>query len=97
MAFPCPACGGAVDRSPEGWAVRCPSCGRRLRCRAVEGGGPVLSYEVEVAGRPETRRRVEVAWDQTQHGRLSAWLGWSTAVALGLVALLYALARWYRP
>jgi len=77
--------------------MRCPSCGSLLRSRAVEGGGPVLAYEVEVAGRPETRRRVEVAWDEAQRSRLSTWLRWGTSVALGLIVLLYALARWYRP
>jgi hypothetical protein len=47
-----------------------------------------------VAGRPETRRVVEVPWSPTDQSRLRAWLVWSTAVTLGLIGVLYALARW---
>lgn len=28
--------------------------------------------------------------------RLRAWLTWSTVLTLGLIAVLYALARWWR-
>jgi hypothetical protein len=28
--------------------------------------------------------------------RLRAWLTWSTVLTLGLIVLLYALARWWR-
>ena len=96
MAFPCPACGSPVARSPEAWALRCPACGAGLRCRPVEGGARNPTYEIEVSGRPETRRRVEVPWDEVQRRRLSAWLVWSSVVTVGLVALLYLLARWAR-
>ncbi len=94
MGFPCPGCGAAIDRSPEAWALRCPSCGVVIRSRVGEGGGEARSYEVEVAGRPQTRRRIEVPWDEAQRRRLDAWLVWSSLVTLGLVGVLYALARW---
>jgi hypothetical protein len=48
---------------------------------------------VEVVGRPETRRRVEIPWDEDQGRRLAVWLLWSSLVTTGLVVLLYALAR----
>jgi hypothetical protein len=48
---------------------------------------------VEVAGRPETRRRVELPWDEAQRRRLSRWLAVSAVVTLALVAVLFALAR----
>jgi hypothetical protein len=48
---------------------------------------------VEVAGRPETRRRVELPWDETQRRRLSRWLALSTVITVALVLVLYALAR----
>ena len=35
----------------------------------------------------------ELPWDAAQSRRLRAWLFWSSAITLGLVALLYALAR----
>lgn len=93
MGFACPGCGATLERNLEVPLVRCGACGRLLRSRTVETGGDVPLYEVEVAGRPETRRRVEVPWDAAQARRLRAWLLWSSAVTLGLVALLYALAR----
>jgi hypothetical protein len=49
---------------------------------------------VEVAGRPQTRRRIEIPWDERQSRRLAAWLFWSSLITLGLVIVLYALARW---
>jgi len=51
---------------------------------------------VEVAGRPETRRRVEVPWDERERSRLRTWLFWSSALTLSLVLALYALARFLR-
>jgi len=52
-------------------------------------------YEVEVLGRPETARRVE--WrEEPSPVRLRAWLTWSTVATLGLVVVLYALARLWR-
>jgi hypothetical protein len=93
VTFSCPGCGGPVGRRPSLWALRCPACGALLRSRPVESGGDSPAYDVEVAGRPETRRRVEVPWDETEERRLSTWLFWSTAITLSLVAVLYVLAR----
>jgi hypothetical protein len=93
VAFACPGCGAEVARSPEAWLLRCRACGALLRSRALEPSGDALAYEVEVAGRPETRRRVELPWDAAQGRRLRAWLLWSSAITLGMVALLYGLAR----
>jgi hypothetical protein len=39
---------------------------------------------------------VEVPWDEAQRRRLAAWLLWASLVTVGLVVLLYALARWTR-
>ena len=49
-----------------------------------------------MAGRPETRRRVELPWDECERSRLRAWLLWSSAVTVSLVLALYALARFLR-
>jgi hypothetical protein len=49
---------------------------------------------VEVAGQPATRKRVAVAWTADESRRLRLWLAWSTVLTLGLVVVLYALARW---
>jgi hypothetical protein len=73
---------------------RCPTCGALVRGRAREGAGDRRAYEVEVAGRPETRRVVEVPWSHADQVRLRTWLAWATAVTLGLIVVLYALARW---
>jgi hypothetical protein len=51
---------------------------------------------LEVTGRPETQRRIELPWDEAARRRLRAWLFWSSALTVGLIALLYALARWWR-
>jgi hypothetical protein len=60
----------------------------------VETGGPERLYDVEIAGQPATRRRVSVAWTEDEARRLRAWLAWSTVLTLGLVVVLYAIARW---
>jgi hypothetical protein len=65
-----------------------------LRGRARDASGERRAFEVEVAGRPETRRVVEVPWSPADQTRLRAWLVWSTAITLGLIGVLYALARW---
>lgn len=96
MPFDCPGCGAAVDRSPAWWAMACPSCRRVIRSRAVDTSGPDRAYEVEIAGRPETRRRVAVPWTADESRRLRRWLVWSTTLTLGLVLVLYAAARWAR-
>ena len=93
MGFACPGCGATVERSLDVPLVRCGTCGGLLRSRTLEAGGDAPLYEVEVAGRPETRQRVEVPWDAAQARRLRAWLLWSSVVTLGLVVLLYVLAR----
>jgi hypothetical protein len=95
MPLPCPGCGASVPGSPEAWTLRCPACGRRLRSRRLEEGGPFPAYEVQVLGQPETARRVE--WrEEPSPRRLRAWLTWSTVVTLGLVVVLFSLARFCR-
>ena len=93
VPFRCPACDAAIAASPERFALRCPACAALLRSRAVETSGPAPVFEVEVAGRPELRRRVEVPWDEAQRRRLAGWLLWSSLLTVGLVLVLYALAR----
>lgn len=93
MAFPCPGCGAKVAARPDRLTLRCPACAALLRARPVETSGPLPVFDVEVAGRSATRRRVEVPWDEQERRRLARWLGISTAVTLALVLVLYALAR----
>ena len=93
MAFPCPACGAPVGRSPEGWALRCPACRALLRSRRVDDGGSDRVYEVQAAGRPDTRRRVHVPWTPHEQRRLDRWLLWASVLTLALVGVLFALAR----
>jgi hypothetical protein len=90
--FPCPSCGAAVSRGPESWGLRCEACGCRLRSRALETEGATRVYEVEASGRPDSRVRVEVPWTESDARRLRRWLAWSTAITLGLVFVLLALA-----
>lgn len=78
--------------SPERFVRRCPTCGALIRSRAAASSGPLPAFFVSVAGRPETRRRVELPWDEGQRRRLSRWLVASTAVTLALVLVLLALA-----
>ncbi len=96
MPFACPGCEARIERSLERPLLRCPSCGAVLRSRPVDTSGPAPTFEVFVAGRKETGRRVEVPWDEQQRRRLGAWLLWSTAVTLGLVLVLFLLARLLR-
>jgi hypothetical protein len=96
MAFPCPGCGSPVDRSAETWAQRCPACGGVIRSRVVDGGQGARLYEMEITGRPETRKTVSVPWSPDEGRRLRAWLAWSTALTLGLVLVLYVVARLLR-
>ena len=93
MPFPCPGCGAPVTTSPERFALRCPSCGALLRSRPAETSGPLPAFDVEVAGRRETRKRVELPWDEAQRRRLARWLAVSAVVTLALVVVLFALAR----
>ena len=98
MPFPCPGCQAAIDRSPEAWVLRCPACGRVIRARATDAvSGDVRAYEIEITGRPETRRRIEVPWTDQETARLRQWLVWSTVLTLALVAVLFAAARWAAP
>jgi hypothetical protein len=90
----CPGCHAALDARLERRLQRCRACGATIRSEAVEGGGRQLAYDVEVQGRKQTRRRIEVPWDATQQRRLSSWLLWASVATLGSIALLYALARW---
>jgi hypothetical protein len=92
MAFPCPVCRAPVRRSPESWLLRCVACGARLRGHALADQGSTRVYEVEVKGQPENRVRVEMPWAPADDLRLRRWLAWSTAVTLGLVFVLLALA-----
>ena len=92
MPFPCPACGAAVTRNPESWLLRCDRCRARLRSRAREMEGSTRVYEIEAAGQPRTRQRVEIPWDAAETRRLRQWLAWSTAITLGLVVVLLVLA-----
>jgi hypothetical protein len=85
-----------VDGSPDRFARRCPSCGALLRSRPAETSGPAPAFEIEVAGRPETRRRVDLPWDEAQRRRLSRWLVVSAAVTVALVLVLFVLARLLR-
>ena len=97
MPFACPGCSASIDRSPEAWALRCPACGRVIRARALDAvAGDVRAYEVQITGRPETRRRIEVPWTDQETARLRQWLVWSTVLTLALVAVLFAAARWAR-
>jgi hypothetical protein len=95
VPFACPGCNAVVDRSPEAWALRCPACGRVIRARSLDAAsGDVRAYEVEITGRPETRRRIEVPWTDQEAARLRRWLVWSTVLTLALVGVLFAAARW---
>ena len=73
--------------------LRCPTCRAVLRSRAVDTSGAAPAFDVEVTGRPETRRRVELAWDPAQRRRLSTWLMVASVVTVALVLALFVLAR----
>ena len=93
MSFPCPGCDAAVDTPPDRFVLRCPACRAVLRSRAVDTSGPVPVFEGEVAGRPDTRRRVTLDWTPAQRRRLSTWLLVASVVTVALVLVLYLLAR----
>jgi hypothetical protein len=95
VTFPCPACGADVPGRPRA-VSRCAACGTVLRARLREGEGPVRTFDVDAVGRPGARRTVEVPWSERDDRTLRAWLCWSTAITLGLVLVLLALARWLR-
>ena len=95
VPFACPGCGAVVTRSPEAWAIRCPSCGGVIRARALDAfRARRARTRVQITGRPETRRRVEVPWSDEEAARLRRWLLWSTVLTLALVVVLFAAARW---
>jgi hypothetical protein len=95
VPFACPGCDASIDRSPEAWALRCPACRSVIRARALDAvSGDVRAYAVEITGRPETRRRIEVPWTELEAARLRQWLVWSTVLTLALVGVLFAAARW---
>jgi hypothetical protein len=95
VPFACPGCNAAIGRSPEAWALRCPGCGHVIRARALDAvSGDRRAYEVEITGRPQTRRRIELPWTDQEAARLRRWLAWSTVLTLALVVVLFAAARW---
>jgi hypothetical protein len=95
VAFPCPGCDAVVPHSPEAWAIRCPSCKGVIRARPLDAfTGDTRAYEVQMTGRPETRRRIEIPWTDQEAGQLRRWLLWSTVLTLALVGVLFAAARW---
>ena len=96
MPFPCPGCNAPIHARPDRLALRCPSCRAVIRSRPLDTSGALPAYEVYVSGRRDTRRRVEVPWDESQRRRLTLWLLWSSIATLGLVPVLYALARLLR-
>ena len=95
MTFPCPACDAAVDGRPRAIG-RCPACGVVLRARLREGDGGRRTFDVDAVGQPGVRRTVEMPWSERDERTLRAWLSWSTAITLGLVLVLLALALWLR-
>jgi hypothetical protein len=95
VTFACPACDAEVPGRPLAIG-RCPGCGVVLRARLQDGEGPVRTYDVHAVGRPGARRSVEVPWSERDERSLRGWLFWSTAITLGLVLVLLALARWLR-
>lgn len=96
MPFSCPACGEAIDAQPDRLLLRCPRCGVLLRCRPLDSDGLAPAFEVFAAGKRETRRRIELPWDEPQRRRLALWLSCSSAATLGLILVLYVLARLLR-
>jgi hypothetical protein len=92
VTFPCPGCQADLPGSPR-FVSRCAACGARVRGRAREDAGDRRVFDVEVAGRPDTRRTVHVPWTPSDQTRLRTWLVWSTAVTLGLIGVLFVLAR----
>jgi hypothetical protein len=85
-----------VTRSPESWAIRCPTCGGVIRARALDAFSEgTRAYEVQITGRPETRRRIDLPWTDQESVRLRQWLLWSTVLTLALVVVLFAAARWW--
>jgi hypothetical protein len=95
VTFPCPACDADVPGPPRAIG-RCPACRAVLRSRPRDGEGALRTVEVDAVGRPGARRTVQVPWSERDERSLRAWLSWSTAITLGLVLLLLALARWLR-
>jgi hypothetical protein len=93
VSFPCPGCGAPIDARPDRRLRRCGSCGARLRSRPLETSGADPVFEVRVAGRPETGRRVQVIWNEAERRRLSRWLLTASVVTIALVLVLFLLAR----
>jgi len=58
----------------------------------VEAGAGTRTYRIELVGRPETRRTVEVPWTAADQRRLRRWLLWSSLITLGLASVLFLLA-----
>lgn len=92
MSFPCPGCGAPVDGRPDRLLLTCATCGARLRSHAVESSGAAPAFEVQVVGRPECRRFVEIPWDEAERRRLAGWLVWASILTVALVLMLLVLA-----
>ncbi len=86
-----------VEASPESWFFRCRSCGKLIRSRASSSSETARVYEIEIVGRPQTRRRIELPWTQTQQARLERRLLGFSLVTVSLVILLFLIARWWAP
>ena len=97
MAFPCPGCESSVEANPESWFIRCESCGKLIRSRAHSSTETARGYEIEIVGQPKTRRRIEVPWTRTQQAHLERRLIVFSLATVGLVVLLYLVARWWTP
>jgi hypothetical protein len=95
VTFPCPACGADVPGPPRALG-RCSACRAVLRARLRDGEGALRTFDVDAVGRPGARRAVPAPWSERDERSLRAWLSWSTAITLGLVLVLLALARWLR-
>jgi uncharacterized protein (DUF983 family) len=93
VSFPCPGCGALIDGRPDRFLLRCGGCGARLSGRSIETDDANPAFDVHVVGKPELRRRVEVAWDDVERSRLSTWLLVASLVTVALVIVLFVLAR----
>ena len=93
----CPGCGTALETDPERWFFRCSSCRKLIRCRAASSSENTRVYEIEIVGRPQTRRRVEMPWTGSQQAQLERRLVGFSLATVSLVILLYLAARWWTP
>jgi DNA-directed RNA polymerase subunit RPC12/RpoP len=92
MLFPCPGCQAPLEANLSSWLIRCERCGARIRSRRADDRDGERTYEVRVAGRPETASRIAAPWTPEDDRRLKKWLVWSTVLTLGLAVLLLLAA-----